>query len=456
MEYTIFGLTFHAYGFILGLAMLIAGYLVTIKAKKAGLSEACLEKLFVWALFSGVIGARMWHVATDYWLYLDSPWLILQIWNGGLSIFGGLVGGMVGLWLGLKLMKDCQRFSLISILDLAVFGLPFGQAIGRWGNYINQELFGWPTSLPWGIFISPERRPPGLESYSHFHPLFLYEMLAMLIFGLAIWWKSGWFASGVRENGRVQDLREAKKASQAGIKAPPWEIGSGWYVAAYILFYSALRFGLDFLRPDTPRLAGLGINQLVMLVVVIVVGCWWVWKLDLCTQIYRKKTWLIALIMSALLLGAYLLANSGASQFGRQISPMSRSAQEIVDRQQLTLYIEEQALEVEVVSSPTSIAQGLSGRNEIGSDGMLFIFEEPRQAVFWMKDMLFDLDLVWIAGGQVVGVSAHVPAPSLGTLERDLPRYPSPGAVEMVLELPAGWAEERGISPGSSVRLDVP
>lgn len=106
-------------------------------------------------------------------------------------------------------------------------------------------------------------------------------------------------------------------------------------------------------------------------------------------------------------------------------------------------------LHVETVTSPKSITQGLSGRTEIGSDGMLFVLPERRIASFWMRDMLFDLDMVWIDGSVVVKIDEHVPAPAKGAPLSELPSYSSEVPVTHVLELPAGKAGELGISVGS-------
>jgi uncharacterized membrane protein (UPF0127 family) len=110
-------------------------------------------------------------------------------------------------------------------------------------------------------------------------------------------------------------------------------------------------------------------------------------------------------------------------------------------------------LYVEVVSTPAEITQGLSGRDVIGSDGMLFVFDEALVPSFWMKEMRFPLDMVWIRDGVVVDVHRDVPAPGAGTAEAALPRYQPSEAVDMVLELPAGSAQEWGVAPGSSFVL---
>lgn len=126
------------------------------------------------------------------------------------------------------------------------------------------------------------------------------------------------------------------------------------------------------------------------------------------------------------------------------------------DRTQAQLKIKSRTLLVELVTTQDSIIQGLSDRTEIGSDGMLFILPTPQPAQFWMKDMLFDLDMVWISNQKIVGITARVPAPSPGTTLNNLPTYPAPQVVDMVLEVPAGFVEQVGWQVGDNLELQLP
>lgn len=121
------------------------------------------------------------------------------------------------------------------------------------------------------------------------------------------------------------------------------------------------------------------------------------------------------------------------------------------DHSQIQLTIGQKELTVEVVNTTASITQGLSGRAEIGSDGMLFVFTEKRIPQFWMKEMNFDLDLVWISGGQVISITPNVPHPAPATPLPELPHYLPPGAVDLVLEIPAGKAAGWSLRPGDAV-----
>ncbi len=134
-----------------------------------------------------------------------------------------------------------------------------------------------------------------------------------------------------------------------------------------------------------------------------------------------------------------------------QIIRQPREFAHLQDRQMTVVAVADTRLQVEIVKTQESIVQGLSGRREIGADGMLFLLPQRTTAVFWMKDMLFDLDMVWLDGGNVVAITDRVPKPDVDTRLQDLPTY-SPGKpVDMVLELPAGKAAELGIQVGSKL-----
>ncbi|MGN6782582.1 MAG: prolipoprotein diacylglyceryl transferase, partial [Marmoricola sp.] len=139
----------------------------------------------LWAVPFGLVGARLYHVATDHELYFpQNPVGALEIWNGGLAIWGGIAGGALGAWIACRRRGIC----LPILADALAPGLLLAQAIGRWGNYFNQELFGRPTTLPWALEIAPTHRPPGYEQYPTFHPTFLYESLWDLgAMGFVIW-----------------------------------------------------------------------------------------------------------------------------------------------------------------------------------------------------------------------------------------------------------------------------
>lgn len=154
----------------------------------------------IWAVPFGIVGARLYHVMTDFHTYFGQDGLgfvaALKIWQGGLGIWGGVAGGALGAWIA------CRRKGVLlpPLADAIAPGVAFAQAIGRWGNWFNQELFGSPTTLPWGLQIDPAHRPAGYEQFATFHPTFLYESLWCLGVGLFVIWADRRFNMG---HGRV-------------------------------------------------------------------------------------------------------------------------------------------------------------------------------------------------------------------------------------------------------------
>lgn len=190
-------------------AILVAKNISDDKFKKLDVLE-----LMVWLLVPGLIGARLYHVVTDFQLYSDNLLQIFNFANGGLGFIGALGGGSLGLYFYARR----EKFNILEMVRPGVVAVPLAQAVGRLGNLINQEIYGPPTDLPWGIFIRAENRLEGYESFTTFHPLFLYETLANLIL-FAILYKL--FKQGLA----TQRL-----------------------IVYYIAGYGVIRFCLDFLR----------------------------------------------------------------------------------------------------------------------------------------------------------------------------------------------------------------
>lgn len=235
-------ISFHLYGFIVGLAVVTVWFLAELKARKQRLAISEWEKLMMAGLIGGLIGARLHYVLTNWSLYQGDLASMFAVWQGGLSILGVVWGGGVAILIAKRLASI--TISLAYFMDTLAFGLPVGQVIGRLGNWVNQELYGLPSDLPWAISIDLSHRWPQYEQFERYHPLFAYEMLAMALF--AGWL---WFYSGVK-------------------------IGTGKAFLLYILSYSFIRFLLDFLRIDNTHLIGdfLGVNQLILVLVMIVSG----------------------------------------------------------------------------------------------------------------------------------------------------------------------------------------
>ena len=120
----------------------------------------------------------------DYWdYYVNHLNEIVAVWNGGVAIYGAVLGGLLVMVIYSRLMG----VKWVGAVDVSVLGLSLGQAVGRWGNYINQELYGLPTSVPWKIFIAPENRMVGYENVMYYHPLFLYESIGCLMLFGCLW-----------------------------------------------------------------------------------------------------------------------------------------------------------------------------------------------------------------------------------------------------------------------------
>lgn len=264
-HFSVLGLDFYWYGLIVGLAIALTLILVDyraalfdrqqfsvkkpqIKSRKVSL-QLFFQQWSVVLIVSGFIGARLWHVATDWQKYWPQWQDSLRINQGGLSILGAFAGLTVGLLLIRRFSKTARAVPLLLLADTIVFGVPFGQAVGRLGNWVNQELYGYPSSLPWAIRIDVPHRLVEYLQYEKYHPLFLYESLLMLVLGVFIWWFD-------------------RKHS--------WRFGTGFFALLYVTAYSGIRFTLDFIRLDRPIAAfGLGSNQMVLLAVFMVSLALW-------------------------------------------------------------------------------------------------------------------------------------------------------------------------------------
>ncbi len=170
------------------IAGIIAGWIIGLRRWRArGGSQETFETVMLWAIPMGIVGARIYHVLThlgDYFGPGIDPWSVFFIWEGGIAIYGAIGGGALTAWIACRLQG--ARFA--PLVDSLAPGIAVGQALGRLGNWFNQELYGLPTTLPWGLEIAPQHRLPGFEQYETFHPTFLYELLwNLLVAGVLIW-----------------------------------------------------------------------------------------------------------------------------------------------------------------------------------------------------------------------------------------------------------------------------
>jgi len=236
-------LTIYWYGFFIVLGILGALILSLKLAKKNGVEKETIFDLSFWLIIWGIIGARIYDVFLELPYYLQHPWQILKIWQGGLAIHGAIIAGI----LVIIYFTKKHKLSFWKLSALLVPGLALGQALGRFGNYFNQELFGLPTKLPWGIPIDLLHRPAEYIAQPYFHPTFLYESIgSILIFLILVW---------ITTNKRLK-----QKNSQYIL-----------VTLSYMILYSILRFGLEFIRIDkTPLCFGLRFPQIISLIVIAI------------------------------------------------------------------------------------------------------------------------------------------------------------------------------------------
>ncbi|MBF2002095.1 MAG: prolipoprotein diacylglyceryl transferase [Synechococcales cyanobacterium M58_A2018_015] len=242
------------YGLLMAVAIIVGAQIASRELTRKGQKADDFWDMLLWVLIPAFIGARLYYVfiqsprtAEGVGYYLSNPLAILQIWDGGIHIFGAFIAGGLALWLYARI----RQLPLLKYLDAIALGLPLAQAIGRWGNFINQELYGPPTTLPWGLRIDSDHRIPpyqDLIAYPEtvrFHPLFLYESLWNVIgFGLLFWISRRW-------------ERQLKDGDLALL---------------YFIWYPTGRFFIEFLRTDSWFFPGTPFNVVHILSLIAVLG----------------------------------------------------------------------------------------------------------------------------------------------------------------------------------------
>lgn len=222
------------FGIVLALAVFAAFTLAINRPQIYRVPKDKAEDIIFWTIVGGFIGARVYHVFSSLPYYLQNPGHIIMVWHGGLSIIGSLLGGLVTLYF--KAGRSSKIF--LTYLDWLAPSVVLGQIIGRFADMFNYELFGYPTSLPWKMFVPERFRPEIFVSSSFFHPLFLYESLGN---ALILWIL----------------LKKIKPANP----------GKAFF--AYLMSYGILRFILEFLRIDSIFLGSLRLNAIVSLLFVL-------------------------------------------------------------------------------------------------------------------------------------------------------------------------------------------
>jgi len=229
------------YGFLIAFSFIPGYYLAVAEARRKGIDP---ERLYDFGLLAGIIGfagARLAYVIQNLRHFLAEPGRIIAVWEGGLSMHGVIIGGLLAtVYFARKLGVPFLTFA-----DVVFPALPLGQALGRWGNFFNQELFGYPTDVPWKMYVAPEHRPAPFAAEAFYHPTFLYESLWNLAtLGLLLWYRRR-----------------------------PWA-REGDVLFLYLATYSLGRFLVEFFRIGTPVAAGLTLAQLVSVLIIAVSSTW--------------------------------------------------------------------------------------------------------------------------------------------------------------------------------------
>lgn len=262
LPFPIFGQTslpIYWYGILIVAGAIAGAFLATIEAKRRKLDPDHVWNALLFALVFGVIGARLYHIISTLsdpnmtalaQQYLSNPITMLNPRTGGLGIYGAVAGGIFGLWIYARY----AHLKFWQWVDIAIPGLALGQAIGRWGNFFNQELYGYPTTLPWGIPIDQAHRLPqfaSLPETTRFVPTFLYESLAMLV------------VTGVL-------LFITRRYSD--------RLKPGDMLLLYGMLYPLVRFFTEMERPDAWKIADVPTAQIIAVAAFVICGVWFAYR----------------------------------------------------------------------------------------------------------------------------------------------------------------------------------
>ncbi len=234
---TIAGIEITWYGVLMLLAVCVGFFLTRNGARRHGITTTAWLDCTVILFLAGIVGARLWYVlCIEPRYFLAHPLHAFAIWEGGIAFHGGIIGALVAL----RIWTHRTQNSFLTMTDILVPALAIGQAIGRWGNYFNRELYGSPTTLPWGMPMAVTDAVSGLTVRLFVHPTFLYESLALFGIGLAL-------------------IILHRISTRAGI-----------VTGVYLIATATVRFFLEFLRVDPTPTLFLRLPQWVSLVVIII------------------------------------------------------------------------------------------------------------------------------------------------------------------------------------------
>jgi phosphatidylglycerol---prolipoprotein diacylglyceryl transferase len=239
------------YGLLIASAVLIGVNLSMWLAKKRQVDPELFADLAIWLVLSAIPSARLYYVIFQWPTYANDPIQIFKIWEGGIAIYGAIIGGTLAAIVFAKL----KRVSFWQLADIVAPSLALGQAIGRWGNFFNSEAFGSPTDLPWKLFIPIANRPFEYRNFEYFHPTFLYESLWNFLIFISLMYL---FLNDANRRNRLK---------------------TGAIFLIYLIAYGIGRFGVEGLRTDSLMLGALRISQVVSLVGIAIgsIGLLWLY-----------------------------------------------------------------------------------------------------------------------------------------------------------------------------------
>lgn len=250
-----------AYALLIIVGIIVAVWLGNKRYVARGGAPGTILDIAIWAVPFGIIGGRIYHVVTDWQLYFGPNGSgfggAIRIWDGGLGIWGAVAFGALGAWIGARRLG----VALPPVADAIAPGIALAQAIGRFGNYFNQEIFGSPTELPWGLEISVENRPAAYEEFLTFHPTFLYESLWLVGVALVVIWADRRFTLGhgrafalyillyTLGRGWIEALRIDSANEILGLRLNIWtSVIVGLGALAYLIISARLRPGREVLE----------------------------------------------------------------------------------------------------------------------------------------------------------------------------------------------------------------
>ncbi|WP_427338485.1 prolipoprotein diacylglyceryl transferase [Caloranaerobacter sp. DY30410] len=227
VAFEIFGISIRWYGILISLGMLLGTIIAVKECRRIGFDEEKLIDLLIFAIPLAIIGARMYYVIFNWEYYKGDILKIINIRGGGLAIHGGIIAAVIVALVYCKV----KRVNFWEIADIVAPSIILGQAIGRWGNFINQEAYGTPTDLPWGIIVNGQK----------VHPTFLYESIwDFAVFLFLLWYRK----NKVKVKGEVFLL--------------------------YLMLYSFARFFIEGLRIDSLMLGKFRVAQLISVIIIAI------------------------------------------------------------------------------------------------------------------------------------------------------------------------------------------